>query len=79
MKRSVAEYVAICDTCQRVKAESEASRSVTAFEDSRVEMGGNLYGLHRWIASYSERVQLHMGSSGSSDEGCPLHSSEHYL
>ena len=44
--------------------------SVTAFEDSRVEMGRNHYGLQCWIASYSERVQLHMGSSGSSDEGC---------
>jgi hypothetical protein len=37
------------------------------------------YGLHCGIASYSKRVQLDMGSSGSVDEGCPLHSGEHYL
>ena len=36
-------------------------------------MGGNYYGLHCWIVSYSEGVQLYMGSSGSSDEGCSLH------
>jgi hypothetical protein len=58
---------------------SEASRSIAAVEDSRVEVGGDHYGLHCWIASYLERVQLYMGSSGSVDEGCPLHSSEHYL
>jgi hypothetical protein len=73
MKRSVAEYVA----CQG--SASEASRSIAAIEDSRVEMGGDHYGLHCGIASYPERVQLHMGSSGSVDEGCPFHPGEHYL
>ena len=58
---------------------SEASRSVTAIEVSRVEMGGDHYILHCSVASYLEKVQLHMGSSGSFDEGCSLHSGEHYL
>jgi hypothetical protein len=57
MKRSIAEYVAICDTCQHVKAEHQRpAGSIAAVEDPRVEMGGDHYGLHCWIASYSERV-----------------------
>ena len=80
MKRSVAEYVAICDTCQRVKAEHQRPASLLQpLKIPEWKMGGNHYGLHCGIASYSERVQLHMGSSGSSDESCSLHSSEHYL
>ena len=58
---------------------SEASQFVAAVEDSRVEMGGDHDGFHSGIASYSERVQLHLGSSGSPDEGRSLHSGEHYL
>ena len=53
---------------------SEASRLFAAIEDSRVEMGGDHDGFHSGITSYSAGVQLHMGSSGSSDEGCSLHS-----
>ena len=58
---------------------SEASWFVAAVEDSRVEMGGDHDGFHSGIASYSAGVQLYMGSSGPFDEGCSLHSSEHYL
>ena len=58
---------------------SEASRFVAAIEDSRVEMGGDHDGFHSGIASYSAGVQLYMGSSRPFDEGCSLHSGEHYL
>jgi hypothetical protein len=37
MKREIAEYVAICDSCQRIKAEHQ--RFVAAVTDSLVEMG----------------------------------------
>jgi hypothetical protein len=38
MKSEIAEYVAICDSCQRIKAE-EALIFVAAFADSSVEVG----------------------------------------
>ncbi|WVZ84289.1 LOW QUALITY PROTEIN: hypothetical protein U9M48_031339 [Paspalum notatum var. saurae] len=37
MKRAVAEYVAICDTCRRVKANIETSRFITAVEEWKWE------------------------------------------
>ncbi|WVZ97305.1 hypothetical protein U9M48_042853 [Paspalum notatum var. saurae] len=52
MKRAVAEYVAVCDTCQRVKAEHQRPA------DPRVEMGGNKYGFHCGVTRDSERLQL---------------------
>ena len=58
---------------------SEASWFVVAVEDSRVEMGGDHDEFHSGIASYSVGVQLHLGSSGSPDEGRSLHSGEDYL
>ncbi|WVZ75550.1 LOW QUALITY PROTEIN: hypothetical protein U9M48_023590 [Paspalum notatum var. saurae] len=73
MKRAVAEYVAVCDTCQRVKAEHQRPA------DSRVEMGGNKHGFHCGVTQDLERLQLDLGSGGSIDQGCSFHSCEHYL
>ena len=39
MKKDIAEYVVVCDVCQRVKAASEASRVATAIADTRMEVG----------------------------------------
>src|SRR6185437_9238203 len=80
MKRSVTEYVAICDTCQRVKAEHQRPAGlVQPLKIPEWKMGGDHNGFHSGIASYSAGVQLYMGSSGPFDEGCSLHSGEHYL
>ncbi|WVZ64016.1 hypothetical protein U9M48_013602 [Paspalum notatum var. saurae] len=73
MKRAVAEYVAVCDICQHVKAEHQRPA------DSRVEMGGNKYGFHCGVTQDSERLQLDLGSCGSVDQDCSFHSCEHYL
>jgi hypothetical protein len=56
MKQDVAEYVALCDTCQRVKVEHrtlETCRITTTSEDSRVEVGRNYNGFHSLIATYA--------------------------
>jgi hypothetical protein len=45
MKRAIAEYVALCDNCQRV-----TSRTFATLEDTRMEMGRNKYGFHCGIA-----------------------------
>ncbi|WVZ97835.1 hypothetical protein U9M48_043345 [Paspalum notatum var. saurae] len=50
MKRAVTEYVAVCDTCQRVNAEHQRPA------DSRVEMRGNKYGFHCGVTQDSERL-----------------------
>ncbi|WVZ89636.1 hypothetical protein U9M48_036015 [Paspalum notatum var. saurae] len=73
MKRAVAKYVAVCDTCQRVKVEHQRPA------DSRVEMRENKYGFHCGVTQDSERLQLDLGSRGSVDQGCSFHSCEHYL
>jgi hypothetical protein len=52
MKQDIAEYVSLCDTCQRVKA----NWIVATIEYPRMEMGGDRNGFHSWIAPYSSRV-----------------------
>ena len=40
MKKDIAEYVAVCDVCQRVKGgASEASWIATAIANTRMEVG----------------------------------------
>ena len=40
MKKDIAEYVAVCDVCQRVKAEHQKPAGiVTAYADTRMEVG----------------------------------------
>ncbi|WVZ80884.1 LOW QUALITY PROTEIN: hypothetical protein U9M48_028322 [Paspalum notatum var. saurae] len=47
MKRAT-EYVAVCDTCQRVKARTPRPGGIVAtIEGSRMEMGGDHYGFYR--------------------------------
>ena len=48
MKKDIAEYVAICDVCQRVKA--EASRITAAYADTQMEVGQARHGFHHRIA-----------------------------
>jgi hypothetical protein len=53
MKRDIAEYVSLCDTCQRVKVEHQRSAGITVtIEDPRMEMGRNRNVYHSWIAPY---------------------------
>ena len=56
LKRDVAEYVALCDTCQRVNATSEASWTVTTNEDSGMDMGRSGYGFYSGFTTNTERV-----------------------
>jgi hypothetical protein len=39
MKREIAEYVSICDSYQRIKAEHQRPRFVAAVTDSSMEVG----------------------------------------
>jgi hypothetical protein len=80
MKRDIAEYVSLCDTCQRVKSKtSKASWTATTFEDSRMEMGGNRNGLHSRITPYPSWIRLNLGYSGSVNKSCSFHSSQDNL
>ena len=38
MKKDIAEYVAVCDVCQSEGRTSKASRIVTAYADTRMEV-----------------------------------------
>ncbi|WVZ88873.1 hypothetical protein U9M48_035340 [Paspalum notatum var. saurae] len=50
MKREVAEYVAFCDVCQRVKAEHQKPAGLLQPQDSKVEVGGNcISSTDRWV------------------------------
>ncbi|WVZ76845.1 hypothetical protein U9M48_024772 [Paspalum notatum var. saurae] len=75
MKRAVAEYVAVCDTCQRVKAEHQ--RPAGLLQPLKIpewkweEISMDFIDL--------ERVQLNLGGCRSVDQSCPFHSGEHYL
>jgi hypothetical protein len=54
LKRDVATHVALCDVCQRVKAEHQ--RPAGLLQPLKVpewKMGRNQYGLHNWTTSYS--------------------------
>jgi hypothetical protein len=52
MKRDAAEYVALCDTGQMVKAEHQRP----AAENSRVEVGRNQHRFYTRAAAYSVRI-----------------------
>ncbi|WVZ80948.1 LOW QUALITY PROTEIN: hypothetical protein U9M48_028381 [Paspalum notatum var. saurae] len=46
MKRSLAEYVAVCDTVAESRRASRPGGSVAAVKDSRMEMGTDKHGFH---------------------------------
>ena len=54
LKKDVAEYVARCFDCHRVKAECKHRWTTTADCNSRVEVGGHFNGLHHRFAEDSE-------------------------
>jgi hypothetical protein len=57
LKRDVAEYVVLCDTCQRVKAEHQ--RPAGLFQPIQIpkwKIERSWYRFYSWIATYSERV-----------------------
>ncbi|WVZ80737.1 LOW QUALITY PROTEIN: hypothetical protein U9M48_028193 [Paspalum notatum var. saurae] len=68
----VAEYVAVCDTCRRVKAEHRDCGFVATTENSRVEMGRNKHGFYCGFTRDSKRLQLDLGSGRSLDQGARL-------
>jgi hypothetical protein len=78
MKREIAEHVAMCDSCRRIKA-AEASWIVATVANSSVEMGRNRYGFNSRIASHSSRLQFHLGSGGPFNQFSPLHNYEDQL
>ena len=55
LKKDVAEYVVVCDTCQRVKV-SEASWTIATNEDFIMEVGRSRYGFYNGFTTYTERV-----------------------
>jgi hypothetical protein len=80
MKRAVAEYVAIYDTCQCVKAEHQRLAGLLQplkipewkWEEITMDF---IVGLPRSQQGYNSIWIV----SGSPDEGRSLHSGEHYL
>jgi hypothetical protein len=57
LKRDVAAHVAMCDVCQRVKAEHHRPAGLLhLLKDTRVEVGRDWYGFYYWIASHLERI-----------------------
>jgi hypothetical protein len=48
MKQDIAEYVAICDTCQRTR------RTASTHDDSRMKVGRSRYGFHSEFTSYTK-------------------------
>jgi hypothetical protein len=51
MKRDVIEDVALCDTCQRNKAEhQQPAENVATLASTRVEVGRDCYEFHHGIA-----------------------------
>jgi hypothetical protein len=76
MKREIAEYVSICDSYQRIKAEHQRPRFVAAVTDSSMEVGWDWDGLYSRFASHSSRLWLHLGSSGPLDKGISFHISQ---
>ena len=54
MKREIAEYVAMCDICKRVKAEYRQPAGLLKPLYSHVEMGEHQHVFHQWIASLSK-------------------------
>ncbi|WVZ88900.1 hypothetical protein U9M48_035367 [Paspalum notatum var. saurae] len=59
MKCEVAKYVALCDVCQRVKAEHQKPAGLLQSQDSRVKVGGNWYGFYCRPTAYTKIVCLH--------------------
>ncbi|WVZ70308.1 hypothetical protein U9M48_018983, partial [Paspalum notatum var. saurae] len=60
MKHEVAEYVALCDICRRVKAEHQKPSGLLEplKINSRVEVGGNWYGFYCRPATYSKFTKV---------------------
>ena len=55
MKREIAEFVAHCLVCKKVKSEhKETTRASTTIRRAGVEMGVNFHGFYRWIATLAE-------------------------
>jgi len=50
MKKDVANYVAKCLVCQKIKAKHQRPASSIANRDSIVEMGANFHGFCGWFA-----------------------------
>jgi hypothetical protein len=57
MKGDIAEYIAKCDVCSRVKAKHQKiSWTTSTTEGAGLEMGSNWYGLHHWATPHKIRV-----------------------
>jgi hypothetical protein len=70
MKREIAEHVAICDSCQRIKAEHQ--KLAELLHPLRIPQW-KWDGLHSRIASHSSRLRFHLGSGGPLNQVSPLH------
>jgi hypothetical protein len=56
MKRDVAEYVALCDTCQRVKTEHQRPAGLLQHCKCRVEVGRDCHGIYHGFVKNSVGV-----------------------
>jgi hypothetical protein len=79
MKREIAEYVAVCDSCQRIKVEHQ--RSAGLLQPLQIpqwkwdEIGMDfIVDLPRTHTGYD-----HLGSSGPFDKDDPFHTSQDHL
>jgi hypothetical protein len=80
MKREIAEHVAMCDSCRRIKVEHQRPAGLLQpLRISSVEMGRNRDGFHSRIASHSSRLRFHLGSSGPLNQVSPLHTCQDQL
>jgi hypothetical protein len=72
MKRDVAAHVALCDVCQRVKAEHQ--RPAGLLQPWKVR-----YGFHCGVATNTRWLRFYMGHSGPTDQGGSLYTGKDYI
>lgn len=78
MKRNVAEYVAACLTCQRMKAEHKKSAGLlTAIIYPWMEMGLYYDELCHWVAAGKRLLGQHLDHSWSFDKSSTVYCYQH--
>lgn len=77
MKKYVAEFVARCLTCQKVKAEHmQPQRLLQPIGDSNVEMGVHCYGLRDKVTQDKAQNGYYLGGSRPFDQKCCICANE---
>jgi hypothetical protein len=80
MKRVLAEYVALCNTCQQLKAEHQRPAGFAATIASVwVEVGRDCHGFYHCFAKNSVWLWFYLGDCGSTDQGSSLYTCQDHL